>query len=141
MGFWLFLIFIILPLMEIYTLIKVGGVLGAMTTIVLIILTALVGISIARAQGFTIWRNISSQLNSRQVPTRALWEGLLVLLAGALLVMPGFLTDTLGFLFLIPIFRRFFMRTLVRLWLQRRFAAQIRIIDGEYEIVNKDPGS
>ena len=135
MCLWLLFIWVVLSLAEIYTFIQIGGEIGALMTIGLIVFTALVGFSLARAQGFAVLNNIRRQINARKLPARSLWDGLLIVIAGALLIVPGFLTDTLGFLFLIPLFRLFLFRALLRRWLQRRFRRQIRVIEGEFQLM------
>jgi UPF0716 protein FxsA len=105
----LFLIFVLVPLVELYVLIEVGSGLGGLATIALCLLTAAVGGLIIR------WQGVQTLLNARQSIQTAQqhqlaehgMHGVMLVLAGALLFLPGFITDTIGFLLLIPAFRRF----------------------------------
>lgn len=135
MGLSLFLLFIVLPLLEIYVLITVGGAIGALTTIGLVILTAVVGSTLVRSQGLPLWRQINQQLQSGRLPAFALWHGVLLLVAGCLLLTPGFITDSLGLLLLIPTFRMYLLSTLIRWYLQKKFAKGIRVLDGEFKVL------
>ncbi len=99
---YLMALFIIVPAVELYLLIKVGGVIGAANTIFLIIATGALGASLARAQGFTVLRRIQDSLNSGRMPTDDMVNGVMILIGGLLLLTPGILTDILGFLLLIP---------------------------------------
>ncbi len=101
MGFWL-LVFFSTPIIEMYLLITVGGYIGALPTIALVMLTAVVGVALLRAQGLQTLTRGRMRLESGELPAREVAEGLLLAVAGALLITPGFVTDTLGFLLLIP---------------------------------------
>lgn len=135
MGLYFLLLFIVLPLAEIYLFILVGGAIGALTTIALIVLTAFLGAILMKSQGIRIWTEIRSQLNNRSLPAQALWHGLLILLSGVLLITPGFITDTVGFMLFIPQVRIWLLRTLIHRWLQKQLAARIRFVNGEYDII------
>ncbi|GBE11199.1 phage T7 F exclusion suppressor FxsA [bacterium BMS3Bbin12] len=107
---WLLGLFLLLPIAEIYVLIRVGGLIGAIPTIALVVFTAVLGAMLMRSQGFATLRRVQASLTRGEVPTVELLEGLVVLVGGALLLMPGFITDTLGFLALIPPTRRVAVR-------------------------------
>ena len=102
----LLLLFIAVPLVEIYLLLQVGGAIGAVPTIGLVVLTAAVGAVLVRAQGFSTILEVRRRLDAGEVPAVAIFEGMFLLLAGALLLTPGFVTDAVGFGCLIPPFRR-----------------------------------
>lgn len=102
----LLLIFIIVPLVEIGLFIQIGGLIGALPTIGLIILTAVIGVSLIRLQGLTTLARIREKLNRDEIPATDLAEGLMLLVAAILLLTPGFFTDAIGFLILIPPIRR-----------------------------------
>lgn len=102
----LFLIFLIVPYLEITLLIKIGSRIGLWPTLALILFTALFGAALARSQGIRVLKQLQGQLIQGVMPTQSLLEGAVVLLAGFFLIMPGFLTDTLGFLLLIPPLRK-----------------------------------
>ncbi len=110
----LFAIFIIVPLVEIWLLIKVGGLIGAPMTIFFVVLTAVIGAALVRAQGISMISRIRGQLQQGELPAVAMFEGLFLLIAGALLLTPGFFTDTIGFLCLLPPLRRGLIRSLIR---------------------------
>jgi UPF0716 protein FxsA len=98
----LLLLFLVVPLVEIYLLIQAGGVIGALPTVGLVVLTAVVGAWLLRLQGLATLRRAKASLADGVLPETALVEGVLLLLAGALLLTPGFVTDALGFLLLVP---------------------------------------
>ncbi len=114
-GFhWLLLLFIAVPLLEIYLLIKVGGLIGAWPTVFLVVFTALLGAVLMRMQGFAAWRRVHDALLRGQLPALELMEGMFLLLGGVLLLVPGFATDVAGFLCLIPAVRRYAVQWLLR---------------------------
>jgi len=104
---WLFLVFLTVPLAEIYVLLKVGSLIGALPTVGAVVLTALMGAALVRAQGFSTLAKIRDSLDRGEVPAVALVEGAFLLLAGALLLTPGFITDAIGFACLCPPLRRY----------------------------------
>ena len=99
---YLLIIFIILPIIEISIFIQVGGFLGTFNTILIIFLTAAVGVYFVRQQGFRTFQKIGVELQNQQIPVQGMFDGLVILIAGILLVTPGFLTDIIGFLGLVP---------------------------------------
>jgi len=115
----LILIFIIVPLMEILLLIEIGSRIGTLNTIFIIILTGILGGSMMRYQGFTIIRNIQEDLSQGRMPTGELINGALVLVGGILLLTPGFFTDAVGFVLLIPATRGF-IRKKIQLLIRRK---------------------
>lgn len=102
----LLLIFLIVPLIEIYLLIKVGSMVGAGFTIFLVVFTAVLGAFLVRIQGFSTLARVQRQVAKGQVPAMEMLEGLGLFLAGALLLTPGFFTDAFGFIILTPPLRR-----------------------------------
>jgi len=117
--FYLLIIFIILPIIEISIFIQVGGLLGTINTILIIFLTAAVGVHFVRQQGFRTFQKIAIELQNQQIPVQGMFDGLVILIAGILLVTPGFLTDIIGFLGLIPQTRVFLLGIIKNLFLQR----------------------
>ncbi|MEQ1635598.1 MAG: FxsA family protein [Methylococcales bacterium] len=103
-------IFVAVPFIEMYLLIQVGGIIGVFPTIVLVMLTAVIGASLLRQQGFATWQRLQSNLAQGVMPAYELIEGLLLLLGGVLLITPGFFTDALGFACMIPAVRQKFAR-------------------------------
>lgn len=101
-----FLVFLLVPLIEIYFLIAVGTMVGAGMTILLVVFTAVLGAFLVRAQGFATFARVQTQLAQSRLPALEIFEGLLLFVAGALLLTPGFFTDAVGFVFLIPPLRR-----------------------------------
>ena len=105
--FKLFLIlFITIPLVEIAILIKIGSIIGAGYTIALVIGTAFLGVSLLRIQGISTLAKVQANISRGQLPATELIEGLILLISGALLLTPGFFTDTIGFLMLVPTLRQ-----------------------------------
>ncbi len=117
----LFLLFLVVPIVEIYLLITVGGLIGVMPTILLVILTAILGALLLRYQGFMTFQRVQGELAQGQIPAMALMEGVVLLLAGALLLTPGFFTDAIGFVCLVPLLRRGLIRLLMQRVLVRSF--------------------
>lgn len=101
-----FLIFILLPIIEMAILIKVGTVIGALSTIGLVLLTAIIGAALLRQQGLATLLRANQRLNSGELPAREVAEGLILAVGGALLLTPGFVTDTFGLLCLLPFTRQ-----------------------------------
>jgi UPF0716 protein FxsA len=121
MVFRLFLIFILVPVAELYVLIKIGQLIGPLPTVGFLLLSALVGTWLARHQGFAVLRRIQEELAQGRLPAAQLLDGAMVLAGGVFLVLPGFLTDIIGLFLLIPVTRALFKR-LLGLWLQKKLA-------------------
>ncbi len=102
----LLLAFILIPLLEIGLFIKIGSAIGALATIGLIILTAFIGVTLIRLQGLITLGRIREKLDHDEIPATDMVEGLILLVAAVLLLTPGFFTDLLGFLALVPAIRR-----------------------------------
>jgi UPF0716 protein FxsA len=111
---FLFLIFLIVPLIEIYFLIQVGSIIGAAWTIFLVVGTAVLGAYLLRLQGFNTLHRAQTSMAHGQIPAIEMLEGLALLVSGALLLTPGFVTDTIGFLLLTPPIRVAFIKTMVK---------------------------
>lgn len=103
-----------IPLVEIYLLIQVGQIIGALPTIALCVLTAIIGGSLLRQQGFETLQRARSNLDRGQVPAMELFEGVALAVGGALLLTPGFATDAVGFACLIPFTRRYLVRAALK---------------------------
>lgn len=117
---YLLLLFFAVPLIEIYLLIKVGGVIGALPTVSLVVFTAVLGAWLVRWQGLTTLNRVRAMMMRGEVPAIEAMEGVALLIAGALLLTPGFFTDTMGFLLLMPAVRRG-----VILWMIKRHMIRI----------------
>ena len=107
-----FLLIIGIPLIEIYLMIKVGGMIGAFNTIFLIFFTAITGIYFAKLEGLNAIRSGFDQLIKNEIPIYEIISGAALAFAALLLIIPGFLTDLIGFLLIIPITRKFFIRSI-----------------------------
>ena len=101
----LLLLFIVVPAVELILLIKLGGMIGILTTIAVIVVTGALGATLARWQGLGVLRKVQSELARGGLPAGPMVDGVIILIAAALLMTPGFLTDIVGFLFLVPGFR------------------------------------
>jgi len=107
------ILFIIgIPLIEIYLLIKVGGIIGAFNTIFLIFFTAIMGVYFARLEGLNAVRSGFSQLVKNELPIYEIISGAALAFAALLLIIPGFLTDLVGFLLIVPVTRKFFIKSI-----------------------------
>lgn len=120
----LLLPFLIIPIIELYVLIKVGSAIGVLLTIVLLFTAAIVGLGLVRWQGLTTLHRMRATLARGELPAMELAEGVVVLLGGVLLLTPGFVTDVLAFACLIPAFRRYLVLTLLRRTTSSKVAAQ-----------------
>ena len=103
---WLLLLFILIPLLEIWLFILLGGFIGIYPTLFIILLTAILGTFLVKTQGVNVLKEIQSKFNELENPTEPIVHGAMILFAGALLLTPGFFTDTVGFLLLLPKVRR-----------------------------------
>jgi UPF0716 protein FxsA len=115
----LVLIFIVLPVAEIYVIIKVGEAIGVLPTIALLILDGFLGAALLRHQGRAAWRRFNEALAAGRAPAREALDGGLVIFGGAFLITPGFITDILGLLLLFPPTRAVFRRLIVRRYARR----------------------
>jgi UPF0716 protein FxsA len=109
-----FILFLVVPFVEIYLLVEIGARIGAPWTILLVVLTAIIGAWLVRIQGLATWRRFQVSLARNELPATALVEGLCLLIAGALLLTPGFFTDAVGFACLIPPLRRALIRRFIQ---------------------------
>jgi UPF0716 protein FxsA len=104
------LLFILMPIIEMWLLITIGSYIGALSTILLVLLTALIGIGLLRAQGFTtLWRG-KEKLQQGKIPAQEIMEGIVLAVSGALLLTPGFVTDAIGLLGLLSFTRILLVR-------------------------------
>jgi len=120
----LLLLFTLVPLIELSLLIELGRRINVGPTVALVIVTGVIGAALARHEGLRTLRNIQSDLGARRLPGDRMIDALLILIAGALLVTPGIITDAIGFGLLIPP-----ARAVVRNHLKRRFSAKFTMID------------
>jgi UPF0716 protein FxsA len=137
-----FILFLVVPFVEIYLLVEIGARIGAPWTILLVVMTAIVGAWLVRVQGLATWRRFQASLARNELPAAELVEGLCLLIAGALLLTPGFFTDAVGFACLIPPFRRALIRRCLRrsIWKAPQAPAQPRDssepLDGNYKRID-----
>lgn len=108
-----FLFFLIVPFVEIYLLLQIGGIVGAFPTILLVVFTAVLGAWLLRQQGLSTWQRFQASLDKGSVPAYEMIEGPILLVGGALLLTPGFFTDAIGFACLIPQMRRKFAKYVI----------------------------
>lgn len=106
MAFFLLIAFIAVPIVEIAVFIEVGGCIGVWSTVGVVILTAVMGTALLRQQGLSVLFRIQENLEANRMPVQELFDGVCLVLAGALLLTPGFVTDAIGFLLFVPPFRR-----------------------------------
>jgi UPF0716 protein FxsA len=115
----LLLLFLIVPIVELYVIIQVGQAIGTLPTIALLIAVSVAGAWLVRWEGLGVWRRAQQKLQQGEMPTTALIDGVLILLAGALMLTPGFLTDLIGVLLLLPPSRAVLRGALVRRYRHR----------------------
>ncbi|MDA1074631.1 MAG: FxsA family protein [Proteobacteria bacterium] len=110
---WL-LVFIVVPIVEMYLLIEVGGYIGSLPTIGLVMLTAVIGVAVLKRQGAQTLTKGLTRMNRGEAPLEEMAEGILLAVAGALLLTPGFVTDFIGFSFLLPQTRLLIARAMLK---------------------------
>jgi len=115
----LLLLFLVVPFLELYVLIQVGHVIGALPTIGLLVVVSVLGAWLVKREGFAVLDRARQRIDTGEVPGKELVDGILILFAGALLISPGFLTDVAGVLLLLPPVRAVLRGSVVR-WLGRR---------------------
>jgi UPF0716 protein FxsA len=115
MALLLVLIFIVLPIAEIYVIIKVGEAIGVLPTIALLIVDSFLGAALLRSQGRLAWARFNEALAQGRIPAREVFDGAMVILGGAFLITPGFITDVIGLLLLIPPSRSIFRGIVARM--------------------------
>ena len=133
-----FLIFICLPALEIYLLIEVGGQVGALNTVALIFLTAIIGLYFAKHQGLQTLKSGMINLYQNKIPIYEIMSGASITIAAFLLIVPGFFTDFIGFLLLIPFTRKILFNLTLRKKTENDNKSQNKTIDGEIVENNKD---
>jgi UPF0716 protein FxsA len=121
----LILLFIVVPIAELYVIIKVGGAIGVLPTLAILVADALLGSLLLRQQGRSAWLRFNAALDERRFPGREVADGVMIVVGGTLLLTPGFITDVAGLLLLIPPTRALIRGAMFRL-LRRRF----RVVEG-----------
>jgi UPF0716 protein FxsA len=107
------ILFVVVPMVELYLIIKVGDAIGALWTVMLVIMTAIIGVQMLKIQGISTLQRARTSIDRGSLPAMEMMEGLLLAVGGVLLITPGFITDTLGFLCLIPATRQAIVRYLM----------------------------
>ena len=131
----LLLIILFVPLIEIYLFIEIGGQIGAFNTILIILLTAVVGIYFVRLQGLNTLKSGVAQLYKNQIPVYEMMSGAALAFAALLLIVPGFATDIIGFLLIIPITRKIIFKFVGKKYSKQKVKDDL--IEGEYEDKDK----
>ena len=128
---------ILIPIVEIYLFIKIGSQIGAFTTIFLVFFTAVVGVYYARYEGINTLRSGMTQIIKNQIPAHELISGAAITFAAVLLIIPGFATDLIGFLLIIPITRRLILGRLNKKF-ENKETKKSNFIEGEFEDIEDD---
>ncbi len=139
MFFRLLLLFTLVPLVELYLLIRIGGLIGAGPTILLVLGTGAVGAWLARREGLRSWIAVQRELASGRLPANELLHGLLVVVSGVLLVTPGIFTDAFGLLMLIRPVRTGMIRRVQKRLASRIEAGDVRIWTGDASLGSRAP--
>ncbi len=127
----LLLIILFVPLLEIYLFIEIGGQIGAFNTILIILLTAIIGIYFVRLQGLSTLKSGVTQIYQNQIPVYEMMSGAALAVAAVLLIVPGFATDVVGFLLILPLTRNLIFKFLGKKYKKKRIKDDL--IEGEYE--------
>jgi UPF0716 protein FxsA len=114
------LAFVVVPIVEIYLLIQVGSVIGSLNTVALLVLVSIVGAWLVKHEGIGVWQRLQATLANGRMPGNELIDGLLILLGGALMLTPGFLTDIAGLVLILPP-----SRAMIRALVRKRFAGRL----------------
>ena len=133
----IFLSIILIPIIEIYLLIKIGSEIGAITTIILIFVTAIVGVYYAKYEGLNTLKSGFIQLSRNETPAYEIVSGAAIAFAALLLIIPGFATDFLGFLIIFPISRKFILSKFSKKFNYKKNTNN-NFIDGEFEDIEDD---
>jgi len=133
----LLLSIILIPIIEIYLLIKIGSQIGAISTIILIFITAFVGIYYAKYEGLNTLKSGFMQLSKNETPAYEIISSAAIAFAALLLIIPGFATDVLGFLIIFPISRKFILSIFIKKFNFKR-EKKNNFIDGEFEDIEDD---
>jgi len=130
----LLVLFIAVPLVELYLLILVGQVIGALWTVLIVVLTGILGGFLAKREGLAVLRRVREKLDAGELPGDELLDGAIILVSGALLITPGMVTDFLGLLGLLPLTRKWFKRIVTK-----RFQRLVnhRAIDVEFKVEDR----
>ena len=131
------LLIILIPVIEIYLLIKIGSEIGAIITILLIFATAIVGIYYAKYEGLNTLRSGFIQLNKNETPAYEVISGAAIAFAALLLIIPGFVTDFVGFLLIFPLSRKLIFNSFKKKY-NKRSKKKDNLIDGEFEEIEED---
>ena len=134
----IFFTIILVPAIEIYLLIKIGSQIGAITTILLIFATAVVGIYYAKYEGLNTLKSGFLQLSRNESPTYEVISGAAIAFAALLLIIPGFITDIIGFLLIFPVSRKFFFNKISEKYKYKENLKKKNYIDGEFEDIEDD---
>ena len=133
------LLIILIPVIEIFLFIKIGSQIGAITTIILIFTTAIVGVYYAKYEGINTLRSGFAQISKNKAPTYEMISGAAIAISALLLIIPGFATDILGFLIIFPVTRNFFLEKLFfKFKKQENEIKKNKFIDGEFEDIEED---
>jgi UPF0716 protein FxsA len=130
------ILFLSLPLIEIYFMIQIGSVIGAGWTVLAIISTAVLGAALIRRQGFGVYMRMNSSLEKGEIPAMEMLEGLALLVSGLMLLTPGFITDATGFLLLVPPLRQWLVLNL----LKRHFIQQVDVTGTQTKYTHSELG-
>ena len=133
----IFLAIILVPVIEIYLLIKIGSQIGAITTILLIFSTAIIGVYYAKYEGLNTLKSGFSQLRKNETPAYEVISGAAIAFAALLLIIPGFATDLVGFFLIFPLSRKFIFNKISKKF-EKRKEEKNNFIDGEFEDIEDD---
>ena len=128
---------ILVPVIEIYLFIKIGSQIGAFTTVLLILVTAVVGVGYARYEGYNTLKTGMSQLVKNELPVYELISGATLAFAALLLIIPGFATDLIGILLIVPFTRKFILKKFIKKH-DKTKKKNTNYIDGDYEDISED---
>ena len=133
----LILTIILIPLIEIYLFIEIGGQIGAGYTILFILLTAVIGLYFAKLEGINTITSGMNQLTNNQMPIYEMISGAALAFAAVLLIIPGFATDIIGFLLIIPFTRNLLFKFITKKYEKTKVSSEDDLIEGEYEDKDK----
>lgn len=122
------MLLVVAPLVELYVIVQVSGAIGFLSTIALLVVIAAIGAALVKAEGLRVWRRFQEQVDAGQVPEREIVDGVLILVGGALMLAPGFVSDVIALLLVVPFTRAVFRSLLLR----RRGSTRVRVVRATY---------
>lgn len=135
------LAFLVVPFVELYVIVQTSHAIGFLNTLGVLVLVSIIGAWLVKRQGVRVWTRFNQAVQANQVPSKEIAEGVCLLLAGALMITPGFVTDVVGILLLLPPTQALFRATVLRRWSGRGRVVRATYRGGVYDTSAHDPST